>query len=466
MHSNSSLDSLQRPPAAAAKHHRPLPAWLVPAAIAAGFAVLFLILFHDRLLPATEVKVAPVLATPYASAHGEETTATPQDGGQLMFQASGWIEPAPLPIRAAALIDGMVESVHVLEGQAVRQGELLASLIDADALLALDAAKSELARLRGVRDAHLAAIEAARQQLVAANARIDSAATLRDEAQDQYDRLKNLNTNAVPVSEVVSARLRLNRESALKLAVEAGRDELNAELTRMELETKVKEHDIAVAEVAVRQAELTLARTQVTSPINGRVLRLLAAPGQKKRLDQDDPDSSTIAILYDPANLQVRVDVPLADAAGLQVGQPVRLRCGLLPEQAFRGEVSRIAGEADVQRNTLQAKVRILDPVEALRPEMLCRAEFLAPPSDGRPSTTAASTLALWIPEAALRGDTVWVCDPDRKRVAQRAVKATGETRDGHVRIADGLRPGEWVVLSPAELTDGRRVDPQPVNRS
>src|SRR5690606_26056403 len=104
-----------------------------------------------------------------------------------------------------------------------------------------------------------------------------------------------------------------------------------------------------------------------------RVLRLHAMPGQKRMLGMDDENSSTIAILYDPAKLQVRVDVPLADAAGLKIGQKVRIHCGLLPDREFQGEVTRISGEADLQRNTLQAKVRIVDPVEELRPEMLCR---------------------------------------------------------------------------------------------
>ena len=59
---NSSLDSLSN-----ASHDpvpvRRIPAWIVPLAIVAGFALLFLALFRDRLLPAVDVKVALVLAT-------------------------------------------------------------------------------------------------------------------------------------------------------------------------------------------------------------------------------------------------------------------------------------------------------------------------------------------------------------------------------------------------------------------
>jgi multidrug efflux pump subunit AcrA (membrane-fusion protein) len=157
----------------------------------------------------------------------------------------------------------------------------------------------------------------------------------------------------------------------------------------------------------------------------------------------------------------VRVDVPLADAAGLSVGQPARIRCGLLPDTVFRGEVTRIVGEADIQRNTLQAKVRLFDPAPELRPDMLCRIEFL-----GGPATPAAASrpaaLSLFVPEPALLDDatTVWVCNPETRRVARRQVTAGPHRHDGHRLVTAGLRPGEWVVLDPAGLTENQRVKP------
>jgi multidrug efflux pump subunit AcrA (membrane-fusion protein) len=124
--------------------------------------------------------------------------------------------------------------------------------------------------------------------------------------------------------------------------------------------------------------------------------------------------------------------------------------------------VTRITGEADLQRNTLQAKVRIENPSDQLRPEMLCRVEFMHAarrPASG--SAPAAGSLSTWIPSNALDGDAVWFCDPDSKRVSRRAVKSTGETKDGFLRIAGGLKPGEWVVVSPNGLSDGQRVKPE-----
>jgi RND family efflux transporter MFP subunit len=235
-------------------------------------------------------------------------------------------------------------------------------------------------------------------------------------------------------------------------------DEAEADVKRLELDTHTKDDEIAAAVVEVDQAKLALSRTRIAAPIDGRVLRLTAAPGQKKMLLMDDPDSSTIAILYQPAKLQVRVDVPLADAARLSVGQPAKIRCSLLPEKVFNGEVTRITGEADLQRNTLQAKVRIIDPSDQLRPEMLCRVEFLGSATD--PGQSGGGSLATWVPQSAVADGTAWVCDPESKRVEKRAIQVSTEARDGRVRIIEGLRPGEHVVLSPKNLREGQRVNP------
>ena len=98
--------------------------------------------------------------------------------------------------------------------------------------------------------------------------------------------------------------------------------------------------------------------------------------------------------------------MPLADAANLSTGQKAKARCSLLPDKVFEGEVTRITGEADLQRNTLQAKVRIIDPSDQLRPEMLCRVEFMG---NALVSGQAFGSLATWVPQEAVADGAVWI---------------------------------------------------------
>lgn len=457
MNQSPSLDSLSRP--SSGQPLRRIPAWTIPAAIAAGFAILFFALFRDRLLPAPDVEVVIVLAT--HSDSPKPTATAPDASGSMLFQASGWIEPDPLPIKATSLVDGVIATVDVLEGQAVKKGETLVTLISEDAKLALATTEQKHRTLLSTRDVHVAAIDSAKEKLKGSLSMVKAAEALKAEAIDRVNRYDGLPSRAIPEQEIVSARFRLTREESQQRVAESSAAEAKAEITRLELETHVREDEIRSAAIEVEKAKLALSRTVITAPASGRVLRLLAAPGQKKILQDNDMESSTVAILYNPEKLQVRVDVPLADAAGLQIGQAAKIRCSLLPDKVFEGKVTRITGEADLQRNTLQAKVSITDPVDQLRPEMLCRVEFLAMASNGTTTTqTASGAIATWIPESAASNGTAWVCDPESKRVTKREIKTTSEKREGLVRITEGLRPGEWVVLSPEDLNDGQRVNP------
>lgn len=457
----ATLDSLTRAPEAPASRRR-FPAWSVPVGLMVGFALLFLALFRDRLLPAPGVEVAVVLATTGDGSTSPARPSRPRADGPMAFQASGWVEPDPLPIKATALVDGVVDQVHVLEGERVSKGQELATLIEDDTRLALERARESLRMREAERTTHLKAIEFAKRGVTAARAEAEAAAAQVAETEDRVDRVDRLSSGVVAEAEVIVVRSAHRRALADENAARAAVEQAETEAKRHEAQHAVVETSVKAAEVELRQAELAHSRTRIVSPVDGRVLRLLAAPGQKKMLAMDEPDSATVAILYDPARLQVRVDVPLADAAGLQIGQRARIRCSLLPDTVFHGEVTRITGEADLQRNTLQAKVRIEDPSDQLRPEMLCRVEFLqAARAPGATPIPATGPLATWIPASALDGDVVWVCDPDARRVERRPVVSGNETRDDHLRIDDGLLPGEWVVVSPAGLRDGQRVNPE-----
>jgi multidrug efflux pump subunit AcrA (membrane-fusion protein) len=267
----------------------------------------------------------------------------------------------------------------------------------------------------------------------------------------------------VPETERVTARYDNARRQAALQARQAAIDETVKEIERLAHEAEAMKAGVAAAKTALAKAVLDLERTRIVAPIDGRVARLLAVPGQKKMAKMDDIDSATIVILYDPAKVQARVDVPLADAAGLSVGQPVKIRCNLLPDQPFDGVVTRINGEADLQRNTLQAKVRLLQPSDRLRPEMLCRAEFYeargeTPATPGAPAALTHAALAVYVPEDSLTENAVWICDPDTSRVAKRAVAAATESRDGFRRLDSGVLPGEWVVRRPSGLRANQRV--------
>lgn len=449
------MPTQEPPPTQSAK--RRLGVWLLPLAIFLGFALLFALLFRDRLLPGKAVIVVPAIGieeTITRSTTSEHRTSS----GKPLFQASGWVEPDPLPIKATALTDGIVDQVHVLQGALVKKGDLLATLIGDDTRLERDAMAAKLADMKASFDAHCVGTQIAIRQIDAEKAMLEVAEANVEEAADKLRRYDKMTEGAITGDERLAVRLDHRRRLAEVDLAKARIGEIAEELSKIAYEILAIQSQIKGAEIDLEKAELAYKRTRIHAPVDGRILALKAAPGAKKMVGMDEEDSSTIAILYDPAHLQVRVDVPLADAAGLSVGQAAKIRCNLLPDEIFEGIVTRIEGAADLQRNTLQAKVRIADPSDKLRPEMLSRVEFLEILREDKPDTSAIG-VAVYVPASALTEGTVWVCDADTRRAERRQVVSSA-TAENLVRIDSGLRPGEWVVSDPAGLREGERLKP------
>ena len=452
--------------------------YTLPVALLAGFFTVFIAVSWDRFVPALEVPSAPVLAvragadaaaTENPAGDSTVVAAAARGASPMLFQATGWVEPDPLPIKATALVGGVVREVHVLEGQTVKAGDLLATLIDDDANLNLRETERKRDVLAAQRKAHHASIPSFQADIAALEKRIVAAEALLADAEDSADRYKSLESGSASDREIRKAELKATAERAVLAALEAQKPALESKLHNHQLMDETFGEQLREAEVMVDRAKLDLERTRIHSPVDGIILKLLVVPGQKRMLDMDMEDSATVAVLYEPDKLQVRVDVPLAEAAGLAVGQPAEVTCDLLPDVTFAGTVTRIAGEADLQRNTLEAKVRIEDPDPRLRPQMLCRVKFFAPvvgtspAADGGGGGGGGGRLTLFVPRAAVvdpagGSATVWVVSPG-SRAERRTVTLGGETRDDHVSVTAGVRPGERLVTGRIEkLAEGRRV--------
>ena len=465
---------------------RGLPAWLLPLGLLLGFAAVFLLLFGQKLLPAIEVRTAPVLTVRGAASSATAEPADPKNPkpktqnpkSQLLFQASGWVEPDPYTTFVPVLINGVVKTVEVLEGQTVKKGQLLATLIDDDARLDLQQAEQKIASIQSRVKAHCAAIPLLHAKTAAAKKKIASEKARLQELEDRARRLESLPAGSVPRQEVVQARLQADRQKAALEEAQTLIPQIEAQLHQIDLERQSMNNTLKEAETERDRARLALDRTRITAPIDGIVLHLHAAPGKKRMLGMDDPKSSVIVELYDPRKLQARIDVPLSEAAALQAGQPVELVTDLLPGATFSGKVTRVTGEADLARNTLQAKVQIHDPDPRLRPEMLVRAKFYPAPktepsgsqtqtSGTRNPASASSKYLLFAPEAALinpAGETAqaWVVTPG-STAELRSLTLGPARKDGHLQVLTGLRSGEHLILPPHDqLKPDIRVKPIP----
>ena len=180
-------------------------------------------------------------------------------------------------------------------------------------------------------------------------------------------------------------------------------------------------------------------------------------------LGMDHPHSAHVAHVYDPKHLQVRVDIPLADAASVGLGQEAIVIVDILPDIEFKGTLTRLVHTADIGKNTIQVKVAITDPSPMIKPDMLARVKFLAKASATGSTGMGGSGLSVWIPRTSVAGSgtsqMAWVLNATSTHINSREIVIARERDDGWVEVTEGLNPGDALVAQPtADLVSGMRV--------
>lgn len=504
-------------PAAHAPPRRSRVGLLVPVIVVGATIALLVWSAWPMLRPARPVSVAQAVFDRSAASQAVERDAREADagGGGQMVQAAGWLEAEPFMTACTALADGVVAEIEVLEGEYVEQGAVVARLVAEDAELALRRAEAALATARAEMqsaEAELRAAEREWEEPVELKRAVEVSRSSLDEARaelaqldslieagratlgwlsEERDRIvKSRASGAASEIEEIVARQRAAAQEAEVASVEARRPLLEARVERWRAELAAAERALelriederrlsdaraakARAEAMVDSAEaerdeaaLRLERMVIRAPISGYVQRRLKAPGDKVMLGMDDPHSAHLLHLYDPERLQVRVDVPLADAAHVRPGQTCEVVVEVLPDRVFAGEVLRTTHEADLQKNTLEVKVRVFDPSPVLRPEMLTRVKFL-PRSAGDGASGEVQRDAagrVLVPEEAIEDvgglARVWaVTERSGGRGLVRSVSVEEISRaEGWVAVRGDLRPGAVLVVGADGLRDGERV--------
>jgi RND family efflux transporter MFP subunit len=343
--------------------------------------------------------------------------STAAEQGSIV-QAPGWVEAEPFSVYAGALTPGIIESILVLEGDVVEKGQPIAKLISDDNTLAFKAAEATESLWLG--------------KLKAANANMQELA-------DEYNRKKPL-ADAGALAKGPVERLRLRQQTG----------EANIDIAKASLRE---------ATAAKETAQLALNRCVVRSPMDGVVMELLASPGSVIRFGSDE-HSTHILHLYDPMQLQVRSDVPLTDLAYVSVGHPAQIIVDVLPNTTFEGEVLRFVHRADQQKNTVEAKVKIINPSPLLKPDMLARVKILQPTREVDDAATWIEQ-HVFIPKSAIAdisNPVVWIVADLKKAIgnAQPAILVLGEQEfDGWIEVLSGLSTGDRIITSDINFKQG-----------
>jgi multidrug resistance efflux pump len=327
-------------------------------------------------------------------------------------------------IRVGSRVGGRVKAVHVVEGQAVRPGDVLLELEPYDLLerraqatADLAARTAEHARLAaGFRDEEIAQAQARRDQLaatlsklktgprpqeiVAAEARVAQSQAQKELARLTQTRVKeSFSRHAASAEEMDRANEEVKsaeqaiivREQELALLKEGTRAEdiAAAEAQLREAEQALalakagyRKEEVAAAKAAADAAKAALAAVEqqvaeltIRAPVNGVVEALELQPGDIVAA------GAPVLSLVDMGSLWVRAYVP-ENHLNVQIDHPVTVTVDSFPNRDFVGRISFVARQAEFTPGNVQTpeerskqvfriKVQLDDAArEVLRPGM------------------------------------------------------------------------------------------------
>lgn len=368
--------------------------------------------------------------------------------------ASGKIE-AETQVNVSADITGRITSIGVKEGDLVKKGQFLLQIDPAQYL-------SIVSRLDG--------------QVAQMEASLAQARTNRDQAKRQRDRsveIQKTNAELIAREAVEQSIQAFDVAEANLVAAQAG---------------------VSQARAALEEARSNLGKTRLTSPIDGRVVRLAVEEGEVAVPGTFSKETGLLMTIADLTVVLAKVQVDETDVVRLALGDSVSVTIDAFPDTAFVGRVTKISNSAKLSQTggasggstdravDFDVEITLDKPPTGIRPDLSSTARIV---TDTRKQSLAIPIIALTVrqhedvPNEVTTGAGTKVgasTDPEKKPKEREGVflvkngvamfhpVKVGIAGDEFFEVIDGLKTGDTVVAGPyqavRDMKDSTKVKP------
>jgi len=245
--------------------------------------------------------------------------------------------------------------------------------------------------------------------------------------------------------------------------------ELTSQRDLAEVDLRTSREALSQAQAQLSQAEEMLAKTEIRSPLDGKVTAIYVKVGQTAVPSFSGISGSVLLDVANTASIDAEINVDETDIARVRMGAQARVVPAAFPDKTLLGVVDQVAIAPRIQagqNKSYPVRIRLTNTAGVIfHPGMSCRAEVLTNSKDD------ARVLA--VPVQAVRYED----NPDKSskseksiasvfvyangRATKRAV-STGTADDSYIAISTGLKEGEQVIVGPAKtllfLVDGEKV--------
>ena len=362
--------------------------------------------------------------------------------------ASGKIE-AKTSVDISADITGRIIDIAVGEGDMVKRGQFL---------LQIDPAQYQaaVARAQGV----VSSMEAILLQTRAS----------RDQAQRAWNRAKQLRELG---ENLIAPETAEQAQTALEVA------EANFQSSRAQLEQ---------ARAGLQEARDNLAKTRLTAPIAGRVVRLAVEEGEVAVPGTFSRETGLLMTIADLSVILAKVQVDETDVIRLKARDSVEVNIDAYPDTTFSGQVTKISHSAKLTATQtasgsndravdFDVEITLKSPPEDIRPDLSCTARIV---TDTRNDALSIPIIALTVRDhekVPNESETGPRLDTLRERFTKREAEGVFIVREGlatfrpvkvgvagddYFEVLDGIREGETIVAGTyqaiRDLKDGAKV--------
>ncbi|MGN6391115.1 MAG: efflux RND transporter periplasmic adaptor subunit [Gemmatimonadales bacterium] len=361
--------------------------------------------------------------------------------------ASGKIE-AKTSVDISADITGRIIRLAVREGDLVTKGQFLIQIDPAQYQAAVSRAEGVVASTQAT--------------LAQARANLDQA----ERAWHRAAQLSQLGTNLIAPEAAEQARTSYDVAQATWQA------------TKAELEQ---------SRASLQEARDNLAKTRLTSPISGRVVRLAVEEGEVAVPGTFSRETGLLMTIADLSVILAKVQVDETDVVRLAANDSTQITIDAYPDTTFLGRVTKISHSAkltDTQTASgsndravdFDVEVTLDNPPRDIRPDLSCTARMV---TDTRARSLSIPIIALTVRDHERVPNENPNIDTTRIKRLGKEAEGVFVVRDGvatfrpvkvgiagdeYFEVTGGLREGETIVAGTyqaiRDLKDGARVTP------
>jgi HlyD family secretion protein len=362
--------------------------------------------------------------------------------------ASGKIE-AKTSVDISADITGRIIDIAVREGDLVKRGQFL---------LQIDPAQYQ------------AAVARAQGVVASTQATLLQTRATRDQAQRAWDRARQLTQLG---DNLIAPETAEQAQTALEVA------EANYQSTKAQLEQ---------SRASLQEAKDNLAKTHLTAPISGRVVRLAVEEGEVAVPGTFSRETGLLMTVADLSVILAKVQVDETDVVRLTQNDSVNVTIDAYPDTTFSGRVTKVSHSAKLTPTQtasgsndravdFDVEITLKKPPADIRPDLSCTARIV---TDTRGNALSIPIIALTvrdherIPNESDSGPPI---DTLRARFKKKEAEGVFVVRNGiatfrpvkvgvagdeYFEVVDGLREGETIVAGTyqaiRDLKDGAKV--------